>query len=248
VNGISGQDFIDDTHYDSPDSGGGSLKQDYVVVPDQKRLDGVAVRPGVVKQFVAAELSSFSKKVAKSRSSSKSQNKSTDPVGLEARETFQPIGETIEWQMTGKDSIGGIQLQIIPQFNMGSMFASSMRDVSPVPRQQKLQSYEPLEENPVKYDVLKTPAELGLSEGDTIHIKNLLQQKQGARPKVIRDLVAEAPGNLTESDVLELEVYYEPVHERCFNVQDTRFTGSAVQFKVIAFEQVPKCEADYALA
>ena len=98
VNGISGQDFIDDTHYDSLDSGGDSLKQDYVVVPDQKRLDGVAVRPGVVKQFVAAELSSFSKQVAKSRSSSKSPNNSTNTVGREARETFQPIGETIEWQ------------------------------------------------------------------------------------------------------------------------------------------------------
>jgi hypothetical protein len=229
VNGISRQSFTDDRHCDNPESESDSLEQDYVVVPSQKRLDGVAISPGVVKQFVAAKLTSQSKQEAMSRSTSKPQNQSSDPHVRQPTEAFQPIGETIEWQMTGKDSIGGIQLQIIPQFNVGNMYAGSMRDVSPVARQ--LQSYEPLDETPIKYDVLKSPGELGLSEGDTIHVKNMLQQKQGARPKLIRDLVVEAPGNLTEVDV-ELEICYEPVHAKIFNVRDTCFTGSAVHFKV----------------
>lgn len=31
----------------------GELEQDYIVVPDQKWLDGICVSPGIVRQFVA---------------------------------------------------------------------------------------------------------------------------------------------------------------------------------------------------
>jgi hypothetical protein len=40
-----------------------------------------------------------------------------------------PIGASIEWQVTGQDSLGGIQLQIIPMFDINSMFAGSIKDV-----------------------------------------------------------------------------------------------------------------------
>lgn len=55
--------------------------QDYVVVPDQKWIDGVAVKPGLVRQFVA-----------------------------------MPMGEgySVEAQLTGREIVGGLQLEITP--------------------------------------------------------------------------------------------------------------------------------------
>lgn len=55
--------------------------QDYVVVPGQKWIDGIANGDGTVRQFVAAPLHS---------------------------------GLSVETQMTGKDAIGGIQIEITP--------------------------------------------------------------------------------------------------------------------------------------
>jgi hypothetical protein len=55
--------------------------QDYVVVPGQKWIDGIANGDGTVRQFVAAPLHS---------------------------------GLSVEAQMTGKDAIGGIQIEITP--------------------------------------------------------------------------------------------------------------------------------------
>ncbi|KAI1385764.1 uncharacterized protein F4822DRAFT_414103 [Hypoxylon trugodes] len=55
--------------------------QDYVVVPGQRWLDGIATSPGVVRQFVAM------------------------PKGQ---------GYGVEAQLTGKDVVGGLQLEITP--------------------------------------------------------------------------------------------------------------------------------------
>ncbi|RDW90048.1 RING finger protein [Aspergillus mulundensis] len=70
VNAISGLDIYETTG-----------KQDYIVVPGQDWLDGIAVGPGVVRQFVAMPLGS---------------------------------GYTVEGQVTGKESVGGIQIEVIP--------------------------------------------------------------------------------------------------------------------------------------
>lgn len=56
-------------------------KQDYVVPPKQKWLDGIAREAGRVSQFVAA------------------------PMGS---------GYSIETQVSGEDSVGGLQIEIIP--------------------------------------------------------------------------------------------------------------------------------------
>lgn len=53
--------------------------QDYVVVPGQEWIDGVAVNPGLVLQFVAM------------------------PMG---------DGYSVEAQLTGKETVGGLQLEI----------------------------------------------------------------------------------------------------------------------------------------
>lgn len=60
---------------------GVARKQDYVFCPRQHWLDGAAIRPGVVRQFVAVPYAS---------------------------------GPSIEEQMTGLDSVGGIQIEVVP--------------------------------------------------------------------------------------------------------------------------------------
>jgi hypothetical protein len=56
INAISGKDAITPgTKYDEEDC---QISQDYVIVPGQKWLDGVAVRPGLVRQFVATHVGS----------------------------------------------------------------------------------------------------------------------------------------------------------------------------------------------
>ncbi len=57
----------------------GSDPQNYVVTPPQPWLDGIAVKKGVIRQFVAM------------------------PLGL---------GYTVEGQVTGEESVGGLQLQV----------------------------------------------------------------------------------------------------------------------------------------
>ena len=73
-------DLQDDGSEESKEKLAAAL-QDYVIVPGQQWLDGVAVAPGKVKQFVAMPFDS---------------------------------GHSIESQLTGKDTIGGIQFEVTP--------------------------------------------------------------------------------------------------------------------------------------
>lgn len=54
VNAVSGQPAAQDP--ESPQAQ--KVTQDYIVIPDQKWLDGVAVTPGKVRQFVAVSAGS----------------------------------------------------------------------------------------------------------------------------------------------------------------------------------------------
>ncbi|KAF8475538.1 hypothetical protein BDZ91DRAFT_817255 [Kalaharituber pfeilii] len=80
INGLTGDPMI-------PDMGtflkaqNGVRKQDYLVVPPQPWIDGVSVKPGVVRQFVAMPCNS---------------------------------GYNIEYQVTGRETVGGLQMEIIP--------------------------------------------------------------------------------------------------------------------------------------
>ncbi|PWW73295.1 hypothetical protein C7212DRAFT_27919, partial [Tuber magnatum] len=74
VNAISGETW----------NSSAKKKQDYIVVPPQPWLDGIATGPRVVKQFVAMPLGS---------------------------------GYSIEHQVTGKEDIGGIQMEISSVYN-----------------------------------------------------------------------------------------------------------------------------------
>jgi len=61
-----------------------SKKQDYIVVPPQPWLDGIAVEPGNVRQFVAVDAKS---------------------------------GRSVEEQIMGTETIGGLQLEVVPSWN-----------------------------------------------------------------------------------------------------------------------------------
>ncbi|GAP91530.1 putative tol protein [Rosellinia necatrix] len=210
VNGISGEGALFDEHGQANEATI-SRKQDYIIVPDQDRLDGIAIRPGLVKQFVSVKTTSVQKPQRSEPPSphlhESSSNTDADNVAKQSVE-----GTTIEWQMTGKDEIGGIQLQIIPQFNVERIFAGNTQDVCPLEPGGRLSSYQDVPADAVAYDVLKTPEELGLHEGDMIHIKNLKKDwsHQNRRQKLVRDLLEEAPGGPTLTNIVELEVFRHP--------------------------------------
>lgn len=86
VNAISGghaseedEDGISQRRADLKQSG--HSIQDYVFVPEQEWIDEVAVKPGLVRQFIAM------------------------PTG---------DGYSVEAQLTGKETVGGLQLEITP--------------------------------------------------------------------------------------------------------------------------------------
>lgn len=211
VNGISGTRLC-------PTKSSELRKQDYIVVPEQSRLDGISIKPGVVKQFVAMKMSPEPKKEVANAHMGAGQ-------GLESCEVSElGKGATVEWQMTGKDEVGGIQLQIIPQFRVVRMFAGSMKDACPAEYGGALRSYQPVPDDSVVYDVLKTPEDLGLSEGDFIHVKE------------IADLVAEAP---SPSDILDLEIFHNPSYKRIVTVRGANTNNESLRFRVRSLLSFP---------
>ncbi|KAM5386457.1 hypothetical protein ACJZ2D_000420 [Fusarium nematophilum] len=148
-------------------------------------------------------------------------------------------GGTIEWQMTGQDAIGRIQLQIIPQFDLEQMFAGSIKDAIPKSKlSAHLMSYQSVPDHAAQFDVLKTPEELGLSPGDFIHVRDWGQGRTGERFKRVADLVAETP---CPSNILELEAWRSPRVERVFSVTNLVPNQGPALFKVDvddAFEDI----------
>lgn len=225
VNGISGLSLFEDITETQ-------TKQDYVVLPNQERLDGIAIKPGIVRQFIATPT------VSQLRRDDSSALRGTSP-SIMANATLSASGATIEWQMTGRDTIGGIQLQIIPQFDVKNMHAGNIKDVIPQDTnrvsgdvQGRFVSYRDLvPDSVVQFDVLKTPRELGLRENKFIHIKDM-SHRQEMRKKSTRDLFMEAPSSLTSADFLELEICDNPVNEVIFNIRRVDSLDQLSSFKV----------------
>ncbi|KAI5855159.1 hypothetical protein BZA05DRAFT_442822 [Tricharina praecox] len=69
----------------APAAIGNEERQDYVVVPPQPWLNGIATSPGVVKQFVAVPYK---------------------------------LGYSVEHQVTGSETVRGIEFEIIPSFTL----------------------------------------------------------------------------------------------------------------------------------
>ncbi|KAG0696834.1 hypothetical protein DFH29DRAFT_812543 [Suillus ampliporus] len=114
VNGITGEPMIPNMATLLKRQNGVEKKQDYIIVPKQPWLDGIATGPGMVKQFVAV------------------------PYGS---------GYSIEHQITGSETTGGIQFEVIPAYQASVHFEGM--------------------------DVYRTPDELGLSLGSKMTMTNL---------------------------------------------------------------------------
>lgn len=192
INGITGDNIL--SYSSEPESSIKEARQDYITVPAQTRLDGISSHPGVVKQFVATRLSTAEQHQGPGTLTLSTSNSAPSERNVQRAGTIAGESRTIECQMTGKDEIGGIQLQIIPKFETKRIFAGSMKDVCPTYIGGPLESYQPVPTDAKVYDVLKTPRELGLHDGDTIHVKTLQEFNPGLRrTKLVQDLIAEAP-------------------------------------------------------
>ncbi|KAH8733131.1 hypothetical protein GQ44DRAFT_766193 [Phaeosphaeriaceae sp. PMI808] len=86
VNVVTGRKWDERLPYDGFES-----EQDYILVPPQEHLDGIAIEKGVVRQFIAM------------------------PIGS---------GYSIEKQITGKEDVGGLQLEITLQNHHLDLFDS----------------------------------------------------------------------------------------------------------------------------
>jgi hypothetical protein len=118
VNGISGDAAIGDMTTLMRQMNALTPKQDYMVLPDQKWLDGIATSPGIVKQFVATKLNPPRQKPPQQPSSDFTSNSSNIKTSGTKKDWEDEEGGTIEWQVTGQDTIGGFQLQLIPEFDI----------------------------------------------------------------------------------------------------------------------------------
>lgn len=204
VNGISGETNVGDMTTLMRRMNSLSPSQDYLVTPEQLWLDGIATAPGIVKQFVATQMVQESRQQYQSKHQDR---QATVPTGDLAHKTTQIVptrGASIEWQMTGKDTVGGIQLQMIPQYQIDLMHFSNVENA--IEQGGQWLSNDPLSSNFRRYSALETPQSLQLKNGDKIHVKDL-RKLLPSRPKKIRDLWHENSLNSTVD--IDLEIFYQ---------------------------------------
>jgi ubiquitin len=99
INAVSGEPMVPDMSTFLRRQNGIEKKQDYVVIPPQPWLDGIATSPGVVKQFVAVPFKS---------------------------------GYSVEHQIAGRETTGGVQFEVIPAFQKALPFSG---DIFKTPRE-----------------------------------------------------------------------------------------------------------------
>ncbi|KAF2681824.1 hypothetical protein K458DRAFT_250340, partial [Lentithecium fluviatile CBS 122367] len=104
---VGGVNVVSGRKWDAPAKEGDHKDQDYIIVPQQKHLDGITVGDGVVRQFVAM------------------------PIGT---------GYSIEKQITGKEDVGGIQLEITP---VSAKMRLSFANGAPIPWEQDSKTFAP---------------------------------------------------------------------------------------------------------
>jgi len=197
VNAISGQPLAGDmtSLLKSLNTAAGQKSQDYLVIPKQHWLDGIATSPGTVKQFVATPMLSPAQQAM--RSAQKQERELRKLVHPNSNEPEPEYGASIELQLTGFDRTGGLQLAIIPEYDLDRMsFCRSRNTYYKTRRRYALHlSNGVASEN---LYALSTPKELGFVNGDNIYMKNL-DQIAPSRQKSLGDLWNESLDNCRTS-------------------------------------------------
>lgn len=104
--------------------------------------------------------------------------------------------------------MGGIQLQIIPTYDVGNIHAGSHEHVCPDPATKALTScFGNAPKGAHAFDVMKTPEEIDVPVGSIFHIKDM-SSREPNRKKTVVDLLREPPGNLTGGDTVDLGMPY----------------------------------------
>lgn len=186
INGLSGRTVTEDLNAQRDE-------QDYLILPQQKRLDGIMIKPGIIKQLVATQ------RIPPLEMAAAASKRPTDTREISTT-------TSIQWQMTGMGTMGGLQLQVIPEHDFDHMHFSNMPDV--VFKDGHSRSYiDPPPADAESFDVLKTPSELNLKVGQRIFVKDM-NRMQPDIWKTLKDLWLESPVPL-KTDTLELEVCHD---------------------------------------
>jgi len=172
--------------------------QDYVVLSEQSRIDGIAIAPGYVSQFISTRMQAKA-------SARKIKSVMEDRRGFQhgkigsmavSSSTYTPAGRSVENQMTSKDAIGGIQLEIIPALDPTTMFFSKKPHIRsdfasgwPVINEYDRHDVSEIKEQWAdRLDPMKTPAELGFHPRDVIYMKDV-RSIVPCRKKTLSDLL-----------------------------------------------------------
>jgi hypothetical protein len=183
-----------------------SNDQDYLVVPPQRWLDGIAISPGIVKQFVATPMELPGEMSEKELLPFQGTNGMWRRFSTSASFQTSIPDASVEFQVTGKDSVGGLQLEIIPEFDVGRMSFSRSRNC--IRGDQR--GHEQI------LDILQTPLQQGLREGDVIHMKDL-STRRDERQKMVCDLWDKV--HLTS--ISESSLYLEAIQNVTFRLTVT---------------------------
>lgn len=158
INGVSGDPMVPNMATYLKQQNNVPRKQDYLVLPSQRWLDGIATAPGLVKQFVAM------------------------PYGS---------GYSVEHQVTGMETVGGLQFEVIPVYDKDMFFS----------RQRLFDSMES------SLDIFATPKDLGLIPGETVYMTT--QEWEEKRPVVLWDLFWEKSYNPAHGLAVDLHQIFD---------------------------------------
>src|SRR5436305_11404238 len=110
INAISGEPLVGNMTSMLKKLNSVPTKQDYLVLPQQPWLDGIAVSPGQIKQFVATPMLSLEQQKTRDRilNERKQAYGRAGPSRSAETDPFE-MGASIELQVTGRDAVGGLQ-------------------------------------------------------------------------------------------------------------------------------------------